>query len=393
MDSRYRDDFNGSFSQEEYLSFLSKIHHETGLNIPFRIAETPVFLDGALMEKLLAASSDILGQLLSDEMRSRTMHAVPPDCHVPGELGRPSMIALDFAICSSTQGGLKPMLIELQGFPSLFYYQHFLAGAYKSHYKGLGSLKHLFMDEQSFLDRMRKLILGNRKPEDTVLLELDPPSQNTYVDFLLTQRQLGMDVVCISELENVNGKLFRLKDGERIPVKRIYNRIIFDELARRPELIRKYNPTDAVDVEWVCHPDWYFLISKNALPFLHSSAVPETYFVSDPKSSDLNLSDFVLKPLYSFSGTGVDLDVDAAIIKQLRQPEHHILQRKVDYASALRTPDSRSKVEIRLLYTWMDGEPIPMPTITLARLSQGKMVGVKYNKDKTWVGSSVCLWE
>ena len=30
--------------------------------------------------------------------------------------------------------------------------------------------------------------------------------------------------------------------------------------------------------------------------------------------------------------------------------------------------------------------------MTLARLSQGKMMGVNYNKDKTWVGSSACLW-
>ncbi|MFM7078492.1 MAG: hypothetical protein ACKOYC_01740 [Bacteroidota bacterium] len=393
MEPKYRQSFNECFSPDAYASFLSQINHETGLTIPFRIAETPVFLQDALLRKLLDASSDILKQLLSDEMRTLTSGAVPSDCHVPGELGKPTMMALDFAICEDSHGGWKPMLIELQGFPSLFYYQYFLAKAFKSHYKDLTSLQHLFMDEHLFLDRMRKLILGNRTPEETILLEIDPLSQNTYVDFMLTQRHLGIDIVCISEFENVDGKLYRLKEGERIPVKRIYNRVIFDELKRRPEWIRKYNPTDCVDVEWVCHPDWYFHISKNVLPYLRSAAVPETYFGNDPRVSDLNLSDFVLKPLYSFSGSGVELDVDANMLQKIRFPEQHILQRKVDYASAILTPDSHSKVEIRLLYTWLDGESMPLPTITLARLSQGKMVGVKYNRDKTWVGSSVCLWQ
>lgn len=285
------------------------------------------------------------------------------------------------------------MLIELQGFPSLFYYQHFLAKAFKSHYKDMDLLKHSFMDEQLFEDRMRKLILGNHNPEETILLELDPKAQNTYVDFMLTQRQLGIDVVCISELELEENKLFRIKNGKPTPVHRIYNRVIFDELNSRPEFIRKYRLTDPAEVEWVCHPDWYFRISKHSLPYLHSQAVPETFFADDPRVNGLDLAQFVLKPLYSFAGSGIELEVDSKVLTKLQDPSSHILQRKVDYAPVIRTPVCSSKVEVRVMYTWLEGEPMPLPTITLARLSQGEMIGVKYNRDKTWVGSSVCLWE
>lgn len=393
MDSKLRAVFNSGFSTNEYSAFLSWVNSETGFEIPFRIAETPVFLDQEFLRKLLMAGKEVLTELLTEEHLTLSKRAVPVQFHVSGDNGKPSMIALDFAVCEDVDGGFKPMLIELQGFPSLFYYQHFLAKAFKSHYKYMDLLKHSFMDEQSFEYRMRKLILGNHNPDETILLELDPKDQNTYVDFMLTQRQLGIDVVCISELELEDNKLFRIKNGKSTPIHRIYNRVIFDELIRRPELIRNYRLTDAVEVEWVCHPDWYFRFSKHSLPYLHSNAVPETYFVDDSRVAELNLSQFVLKPLFSFAGSGIELDVNLKTLTKLQDPSSHILQRKVDYAPVVRTPEGRSKVEVRVMYTWLEGEPMPLPTITLARLSQGEMVGVKYNRNKTWVGSSVCLWE
>ena len=42
------------------------------------------------------------------------------------------------------------------------------------------------------------------------------------------------------------------------------------------------------------------------------------------------------------------------------------------------------------MFVWKNGKPLPVTT--LARLSQGKMMGVAFNKDRTWVGSSGCLW-
>jgi hypothetical protein len=57
------------------------------------------------------------------------------------------------------------------------------------------------------------------------------------------------------------------------------------------------------------------------------------------------------------------------------------------------TPDVPAKAEIRIFYFWKDGETRPVPANNLARLSKGKMIGVRYNKDKEWVGGSYCLFE
>ena len=68
-----------------------------------------------------------------------------------------------------------------------------------------------------------------------------------------------------------------------------------------------------------------------------------------------------------------------------------LLMRKVEYAPAIATVDGNfSRVEVRVMFVWRGEKPFPV--ISLARLSQGRMMGVNYNRDKTWVGSSGCLW-
>jgi hypothetical protein len=65
----------------------------------------------------------------------------------------------------------------------------------------------------------------------------------------------------------------------------------------------------------------------------------------------------------------------------------------VKYAKCIQTPDEPAKVEIRLMYVWKDGDDRPTLVTNLARLSKGKMIGVRYNKDKEWVGGSVAYFE
>jgi hypothetical protein len=383
--------FNFGYTEHAYYDFLNSLNASAGTQIPFRVAETPVFLNETLREELLQAGNDIINQLLHPDYLAIAKNSIPDRFKVPGEVGKPTMLALDFAIINNHEGKNKPMLIELQGFPSLFYYQHLLAQSYKTHYPSLKNLSHLFIDEKEYLVKMKSLLLGGHSNEDTVLLELDPSNQNTYIDFLETSRQTGIDIVCLSEVLLDNGHLYRIKAGRKIPIRRIYNRIIFDELVKRPELAKSYNLTDSIDVEWVCHPNWYFMISKFSLPYLKSDNVPHTIFASDYVSDNIKLSDYVLKPLYSFSGSGVELHPTETVLKRISNPTEYILQRKVEYAPSIITPDGNAKVEIRMMYAWFEGESCPKPVITLARLSKGEMVGVKYNRDKTWVGSSVCL--
>jgi hypothetical protein len=79
-----------------------------------------------------------------------------------------------------------------------------------------------------------------------------------------------------------------------------------------------------------------------------------------------------LKPLFSFAGQGVIIDLTADDLKKIKDPENWILQRKVKYADVIETPDIPAKVEIRIFYFWKDGEARPVPTSNLARLQQGK---------------------
>ena len=76
----------------------------------------------------------------------------------------------------------------------------------------------------------------------------------------------------------------------------------------------------------------------------------------------------------------------------LEDPHAWILQEKVSYADFVPAPDGlRSKAEIRMMFIWPeDGEPVLVNN--LVRMSQGAMMGVKFNKNKTWVGSSIALY-
>jgi hypothetical protein len=198
--------------------------------------------------------------------------------------------------------------------------------------------------------------------------------------------------VCPTRVEKRGQELWYDRDGQKTRILRIYNRVIFDELARK-KIALPFDFREALDVSWAGHPNWYFRFSKYSLPFLSHSSVPEAHFLSDLPTMPADLDDWVLKPLFSFAGGGVRVDVTDSDIEAVPPEErpHTLLMHKVDYAPVIETTDGNfSKVEVRILFVWRDGEPLPVTT--LARLSQGKMMGVAFNRDRTWVGSSGCLW-
>src|SRR5262249_30006427 len=143
-----------------------------------------------------------------------------------------------------------------------------------------------------------------------------------------------------------------------------------------------------LDVEWIPHPNWFYRISKFTLPFIHHPYVPQTFFLNEVKQLPEDLENYVLKPLFSFAGQGVVIDIKPSDLDVIKDPENWILQRKVKYADVIKTPDEPAKAEIRMMYMWKDGDSRPRLAINLSRLSKGKMIGVRYNKDKLWVGGS-----
>ena len=248
------------------------------------------------------------------------------------------------------------------------------------------------LDEAAYNALLRRVILGGHAPENVVLLEIDPDQQKTRIDFACAEALLGVRPVNITDVTRRGRELFYTCDGRETPIRRVYNRLIFDELLRRPDLDGKlsYRLQDEVDVEWAGHPNWYFRISKHSLPFLKSPHAPSAFFADDFPAGE-RLEDYVLKPLYSFAGLGVDVDPTPEKLRGLNNPHAWILQKKVTYAEFVPTVDGlRSKAEIRLMFLWPpDGEPVLANN--LVRMSQGKMMGVDFNRERTWVGSSIAL--
>jgi hypothetical protein len=293
---------------------------------------------------------------------------------------------------------LIPQLIEFQGCPSLYGYQDWVAGKFRKHFPVIPeNFNHLAnrLDSETYFDMLRNAILGEHAPENTILLEVDPFSQNTAIDFLVHKEKIGIEPVCITDIIKEGRKLYYMREGVKTPIHRIYNRTIFDDLVNRHDLDPEYKLTQEVDVEWAGHPNWFFRVSKYTMPFIDSIYVPKTEFLSEVKQLPEDLENYVLKPLYSFAGSGVIFDLEEADIEAIPEEKRHeyILQRKVTYEPVVQAPDGMVKCEIRLLYIWPEGDPEPTLVTNLARLSRGKLIGVKYNKDKTWVGGTIGFFE
>jgi hypothetical protein len=395
MNAGLRAKVNAAFSQELYEALLAHLGQQLGEAVDFRVAESPVFVEADLRDQLVAACNDICAQLLTPEYFAASTAAIPPHQFVPGNDAQPTVMIIDFAVCKQPDGRLYPQVIELQGFPSLFCYQTVLAEAYQRFYELPANYQPYLSGytQASFVAFLQSWIKGKHAAENVVLLELEPEKQKTRADFQATELLTGVRSVCLSKLKRQGKKLFYEHDGALVPIYRLYNRVIFDELEQRPELIGEFDLTQEVDVEWVCHPNWYFRMSKYSLPFLKSRFVPESHFVHQLTAIPSDLENWVLKPLYSFAGAGVIVDVTEADITALTHPEHYLLQRKVEYAGVLESPEAPVKVEIRMMVFLPEGESEPQVITNLARMSRGKLIGVRYNKDFNWVGGSSAFFE
>lgn len=388
--------FNDSFTIEKYEAFLQDLHSMHPGDIEFRVSETPVFVDKAFKQKMLDACESIVDVICNEKFPAMTERAIPAGEKVPNENKQSHMIAFDFGVCMNEEGELEPQLIEMQGFPTLFGFQVYYPEVVERHFPVPSNYSQYLSDytKETYIDMLRKLLIGNLPTENVILLEIKPEEQKTRIDFSCTKDYTGIEVVCLTKLIQEGRKLYYLKDGVKTEIKRIYNRIIFDDLkANKEKLGNVVDITQDLDVEWVPHPNWFYRISKFTLPFIDHPYVPETFFLNEIKQLPDDLSNYVLKPLFSFAGQGVIIDVTQEDIDAIKDPENFILQRKVKYADVVETPDDHAKVEIRMMYVWPDGDERPHAAINLARMSKGKMIGVRYNKDKTWVGGSVAYME
>jgi hypothetical protein len=389
-----RSAFNASWTESAYETYKERLAESAGSAIGFRVCESPVFLPPDLRDAMVSGALEIWADLLRPDVLERSKAAVPPEFDVPGSDDHPLFAQADFAI-ADVGGALAPRLIELQGFPSLYAFQLLQGRLCLDMVPGHGEpLEFLLsgLDDVGYRRVVGDAILGGHPPENVVLLDLDPPGQGTYPDFAATEKLFGIRAVCPTDITKSGRELWYSRDGKRTRVLRVYNRVIVDEIVEK-KVSLPFRFTDELDVEWAGHPNWFFRWSKHALPGLRHPLVPEARLLSDFEHAPDDLSDWVLKPLFSFSGTGVKVDVtpqDLAAVPE-KDRASTLLMRKVEYAPVVASPDGgRSRVEVRVMFVWRNGEPVPVTM--LARLSQGRMMGVKFNRDKTWVGSTSCLW-
>ncbi len=392
MIQEYRNSFNSNFSDEKYQNFLA----ELGEGYPkttFRIAETPLFIPEYLKEKLIIAGDEIINFIKQPNFKVLTESAIPRNWKVPNENDHPHFLAFDFGLCANEDGTISPMLIEMQGFPSLFGFQAHLANCYQKAYQLDANLTPLFneLTSDNYFSLLKKVIIGDCEPKEVVLLDINAHQQATLIDFIITAEHIGCKVLSLEEITKSGDSLFYQDGEEKIKIKRIYNRFIFDEIGNNTELFNSsFDPREKLDIEWITHPNWFYRISKFTMPFLEGTFVPKTQFLKDVLNMPEDLENYVLKPLFSFAGKGVLIDVKASDIAAIKDPENWILQRKVTYAPVLKAPNGGVKAEIRLMYIWPDNEE-PQLCINLTRFSRGEMIGVRHNANFDWVGGTVSL--
>jgi hypothetical protein len=396
MDSQFRQLFNAQFTPELYDWYQRELERRLDCTFEFRLAESPLFLPDDFKQRAVESATAIVEQLSDPALIGRMKAAIPERWNTPGMDKLPNLAQVDFAVVRAADGTLVPKLIELQGFPSLTSLQVVQRDVWKDTLAQMDGLDVAWScwysgyDRESFLDLARRTIVGMHDPAEVILMDLDPPRQKTYPDFAATKLLFGVDAVDPTTLVKRGRALFRA-DGT--PVRRIYNRVVFDELiAKGIELPFDYR--EELDVEWAPHPNWYWVWSKYSLPFLRHESVPKATFVSELDRVPDDLSRYVLKPLFSFAGGGVNVDPTRADVDAIPANERHAwcLQEKIEYEPALQAVDGGGvKIEIRLMFLRPDDEAKPILAQNLVRLSRGKMLGVDFNKTFTWVGSSVAL--
>lgn len=398
MITALRQAFNSQFTEEKYEHLMADIIQKFNYKPQFKVSETPVFIPKTLKDQLVEACADIMKVIDRPDFKELTDGAFFKDSmRVPNEDAHAKFIQLDFGICTDKDGGLTPKLIELQGFPSLYFFQELLGRMYRKHYQGIPDEYSQHLDgltSEEYIVLLQHEIVGDTDPKQVVLLEIEPEKQATAIDFFATAALLGIKVLCITKLIKKGSQLFYTdENGKEIRILKIYNRIIFDELDQRPDLNRDFDFQDAVDVQWIGHPNWFFRISKYTMPLLKGDFVPRSYYLDQLESIPDDLENYVLKPLYSFAGAGVQIHVDKAMIDAIEDKSNYLLQEKVNYAPIIETMDVPAKCEIRMMLLHNSKTNTMQIVSNLMRLSKGEMVGVKYNRDKTWVGGSTGFFE
>lgn len=345
------------------------------------VTEYPLLLSANLGKQLLQANRDAIAQAIQPATLAAVKNLLPQAMLLGNAPAQPHFFSVDFALCHNDKNQLEPQLIELQAFPSMLALCFFL----EQHYGAC------LLDGRSLIQRQQLWqnmlqIQPHAEDGDTIMLDYQPLLQRSGISFLLTA-QLGVQVVCLSELYLKGRQLFFRRHGRERKVRRIYNRLIISALPASIALHAQRLLSDA-DVSWLGHPDWYYFVSKASLLFMQGPWLPEVCQANQATASQLAHS--VCKPLFDFAGRGVELSPTPAYLASL-ESDAYLLQQKVQYARCVTSPAQQPlKTEIRLLSLWPDNAPHPTTVAMMARLSAGDYMGVSQQTGGGGVTVALC---
>ena len=398
----YRKQFNSrQFSPEKYQQLLTRLYERTRTQIEFQICETPCFFTRELLEEMAETGRVLTHQLIdSPEYMRLSDVAIPERYNVPNDDPKPTFMTVDFGLARGEDGDLTPKLVELQAFPSIFAYQDVLCEEYVRTYGLDRTLDWRFagLDGESYWKLLARTIVGDHDPENVVLMEVEPDLQKTRPDFHVYEDRLGITTVDVAKVKKEGNRLFYQRRGRWVPIERIYNRAIVDEMERK-QIRPAFDYRDDLQVEWAGQPNWFFRISKFSLPYLSHASVPACVFLDEwfegkREGIPEDRNKLLLKPLYSFAGKGIQFAPEDADLIAIPRAERHdyLLQERVTFEPVIATPHGMTKAEIRIMYCWPEGAPEMTPVISLVRLGRGLMMGVDQNRNQEWVGGSAALF-
>ena len=402
MIEAYRRRFNGEqFSAGRYAELKASLNRITRTEIEFRICETPCFFPRELLDEMIETGRVLTHQLIdSPEYMARSEEAIPAQFKVPNDNRRPNFMTVDFGLVREG-GRLKPKLVELQAFPSIYGYQDVLVEEYRRAYGLADELTGRLggLSQAQYWALLRETIVGDHAPENVVLMEVEPEGQKTLPDFHVYQDRLGIGIADVAKVRKEGKTLFYERDGRWVRIERIFNRAIVDEMERKG-VRPAFDYRDELAVEWAGQPNWYFRASKFSLPFLEHEAVPRAVFLDqwmDGVGRELIPEDreqVLLKPLYSFAGKGIEFGPTDAELAAIPAAERklYLLQERVKFEPTIETPWGLTQAEVRIMYVWPEGRGEMQAVQSLVRLGRGLMMGVDHNRNQEWIGGSAAFF-
>jgi hypothetical protein len=392
MIAALRQPFNAAWTQARYDALLSRLQRRTAGSIEFPVSETPCFFPTPLIAEMAAIGRDLIQQAMSGDAAKAAADVVPARFRSAASAEpHPTFLQVDFGLVRGASGQVEPKLVELQAFPSLYGFQMALADGYCEAFDLPHGLDEYLggLTRNQYRTLLQRAITGDHDPAEVVLMEIEPQRQKTRPDFVMTEELWGVRAIDTSDVIKDGRRLYYRRDDALTPIRRIYNRVIPDELVRKGVAL-PFDYRDDLDVEWTGHPEWYFRISKFSIPWLRHSCVPRTWFLHQTTTLPAPREQLLLKPLFSFAGGGIvfaPTDEELAAIPPEKR-DQYILQERVSFEPVIETPHGRTQAEIRMMYVWTDEMRAVLP---LVRMGRGQMMGVDHNKGLRWVGASAGL--